>query len=135
MVEENTLMNRSLVSSSKYSPGNIAVETLEALFVARSELLRVTLSDISDSVASGSSRFVLLVGPRSAGKTHFTALLHNSIVERPDFQSVRDSATVVYFNEEEWGIASYLDFLVRILVILEEQETEPRLATEIDTSR
>ena len=135
MVEENTLMNRSIISSSKYSPGNIAVETLEALFVARSELLRVTLSDISDSVASGSSRFVLLVGPRGAGKTHFTALLHNCIVERPDFQSVRDSATVVYFNEEEWGIASYLDFLVRILVILEEQETEPRLATEIDTSR
>ena len=133
-------MNRALVTSSKYSPGNLANETLQALFVARHDLLNATLEDISDSIESKQSRFILLVGPRGSGKTHFTSLLHNQIAAGDEFKKVRDDACIVLFNEEEWGIASYLDFLMRIIEVLslnsdnEFREVADRIRAEFDSS-
>ena len=113
-------MNRALTTSSKYSPGNMAVETLESLFVARDDLLESTLSSITDTARSVATRYLLLVGPRGAGKTHFTSLLHHQLSAGTKYKDVRDRSVIAYFNEEEWGIASYLDFLIRILVALNE---------------
>lgn len=117
-------MNRALVNSSKYSPGNLPPATLQALFVARHDLLESTLEDIADSIESKQSRFILLVGPRGAGKTHFTSLLHHRIESDDALSEARKNCQIVFFNEEEWGIASYLDFLMRILEILSDANEE-----------
>lgn len=114
-------MNRALTRSSKYSPGNMAVEALESLFVARGDLLESTLNAIADTARSVATRYLLLVGPRGAGKTHFTSLLHHQLSAGSKFEGVRERSVIAYFNEEEWGIASYLDFLIRILVALDER--------------
>ena len=59
--------------------------------------------------------YVLLVGPRGSGKTHFLALAHHRLMDRFDTANVRDRLAVALLNEEEWGVASYVDLVVRIL--------------------
>jgi tetratricopeptide (TPR) repeat protein len=110
-------MNRDAITSSRYSPGNLPGELLERLFVAREPLLRDVLDRIASSLTRGSQYFQLLVGPRGAGKTHLLALLrHRTRLTEASLRGISArSLCVAPLNEEEWGVASYLDLLVRIL--------------------
>ena len=67
-------MTRALVTSSKYSPGNMKPEALEALFVGREKTLHDVLARIAASATGRSKHFFLLVGPRGIGKTQFVAI-------------------------------------------------------------
>ena len=110
-------MRQGFLRSSRYSPGNMDRESLEALFVGRREVMDDVLSRVSRSVRSAEKHFVLLVGPRGSGKTHFLALAYHRLMDRFDTPNVRDRdrIAVALLNEEEWGVASFLDLLVRIL--------------------
>jgi DNA-binding MarR family transcriptional regulator len=108
-------MTRALVTSSKYSPGNMKPEALEALFVGREKTLHDVLARIATSAIGRSKHFLLLVGPRGIGKTHFVALLHHRLTTAPEYEAARRKLRIAYLNEEEWGVASFLDLLVRIL--------------------
>ena len=108
-------MRQGFLRGSRYSPGNMDRESLEALFVGRREIMDDILSRVSRSVRNPEKHYVLLVGPRGSGKTHFLALAYHRLMDRFDTSDTRDHVAVALLNEEEWGVASFLDLVVRIL--------------------
>jgi DNA-binding MarR family transcriptional regulator len=108
-------MTRALVTSSKFSPGNMTPEALEALFVGREKTLSDVLKRIAASATGEGKHFILLVGARGVGKTHFVALAYHRLMTDPQYAPARARLKVAYLNEEEWGVASFVDLLVRIL--------------------
>ena len=125
-------MRQGFLRSSRYSPGNMDRESLEALFVGRDDVMDDVLTRVSPSrLRSPEKHYILLVGPRGSGKTHILALAHHRLMDRIDQAGARDSVAVALLNEEEWGVASFLDLLVRILRALADQA--PDLNSEIAT--
>ena len=122
-------MRQGFLRSSRYSPGNMDRESLEALFVGRGDVMEDVLSRVTTSIRSPEKHFILLVGPRGSGKTHFLAIAYHRLMDRVDATDARDSVAVALLNEEEWGVASFLDLVVRILRSLVEEA--PDLDTEI----
>jgi tetratricopeptide (TPR) repeat protein len=125
-------MNRALVTSSRYSPGNMSAEALEKLFVGRSALLDDVLRRVERSATRGEKHFVLLVGPRGVGKTHFISLLAHRLETAPQFANARKKLRVAHLNEEEWGVASFLDLLVRVLQALAAGSKDRKLSKRIE---
>ena len=122
-------MRQGFLRSSRYSPGNMNRESLEALFVGRGDVMEDVLSRVSTSIRSPEKHYVLLVGPRGSGKTHFLALAYYLLMDRFDTANARDRVAVALLNEEEWGVASFLDLVVRILRALADRA--PDLSAEI----
>ena len=122
-------MKQGFLRSSRYSPGNMDHESLEALFVGRGDVMEDVLSRVIKSIQSKDKHYILLVGPRGSGKTHFLALAYHRLMRQVDTGSIRNSVAVALLNEEEWGVASFLDLLVRILRALSDQA--PSLDAEI----
>ena len=114
-------MRQGFLRSSRYSPGNMNRESLEALFVGRADVMEDVLSRVTTSIRSPEKHYVLLVGPRGSGKTHFLALAYHRLMDRIDAANARDSVAAALLNEEEWGVASFLDLVVRILRALADQ--------------
>ena len=108
-------MRQGFLRGSRYSPGNMDRESLEALFVGRGDVMEDVLSRVTTSIRSPEKHYVLLVGPRGSGKTHFLALAHHRLMDRFDTANARARVAVALLNEEEWGVASYVDLVVRIL--------------------
>lgn len=125
-------MTRALVTSSRYSPGNMSAEALEKLFVGRSTLLDDVLRRVERSATRGEKHFVLLVGPRGVGKTHFISLLAHRLETAPQFANARKKLRVAHLNEEEWGVASFLDLLVRVLQALAAGSKDRKLLKRIE---
>ena len=124
-------MRQGLLRSSRYSPGNMDRESLEALFVGRSDVMEGVLSRVVTSISSAGKHYILIVGPRGSGKTHFLAHAYHRLMDRLDAAGTRASVAVARLNEEEWGVASYLDLVVRILRSLASQA--PEINAEIDS--
>ena len=129
MVATDSIMKRGLVKSSRYSPGNMDGESLHQLFVGRRSILVDVVNKIRLSATTEQKHYILLVGPRGCGKTHFVALAYHQITSERD---KTPNLQIAFLNEEEWGVASYLDFLVRILrsLFVEASTIE---ASEIET--
>ena len=123
-------MKQGFLRSSRYSPGNMDRESLEALFVGRHDVMEDVLSRVINSVQSPDKHYILLVGPRGSGKTHFLALAYHRLMNQVDAANIHDGVAIALLNEEEWGVASFLDLLVRILRTLSDQA--PNLGAEID---
>ncbi len=123
-------MKQGFLQSSRYSPGNMSRESLEALFVGRDGIMEDVLSRLMRSAQGPERHFLLLVGPRGTGKTHFIALAHHRLLARLDDADAHDEVLVAELKEEEWGVASFLDLVVRILEALADRA--PILSTGID---
>ena len=123
-------MRNGFLRGSRYSPGNMDRESLEALFVGRGEVMEDVLSRVTRSIHSTHKHYVLLVGPRGSGKTHLLALAYHLLMDRLDSAKVRNKVAVALLNEEEWGVASFLDLVVRILKALASQA--PELIADVD---
>ena len=108
-------MREGFLRGSRYSPGNMDRESLEALFVGRQDVMEDVLSRITRSVQSPEKHYILLVGPRGSGKTHLLALAYHRLMDRLRADHACDRVVIAVLNEEEWGVASYLDLVVRIL--------------------
>ena len=122
-------MRQGFLRSSRYSPGNMNRESLEALFVGRGDVMEDVLSRVTTSIRSPEKHYVLLVGPRGSGKTHFLALAYHLLMDRFDAANARGSVAVALLKEEEWGVASFLDLVVRVLRALADRA--PDLDAEI----
>ncbi|MFY0526761.1 tetratricopeptide repeat protein [Archangium gephyra] len=125
-------MTRGLVTTSRYSPGNMSGRALEQLFVGRDALMKDILKRITASATRKEKHYILLVGPRGMGKTHFVSLAAHKLNSDPAYANARARLKIAYLNEEEWGVASFLDLLVRILRALQAQEGTPSLSAALD---
>lgn len=123
-------MRQGFLESSRYSPGNMRQESLEALFVGREDHMKDVISRLVNSIQEKQKHYLLLVGPRGSGKTHFLTLAYHRLMNQLDENHSRGRVIIAFLNEEEWGVASYLDFVVRILRALASQA--PKILDSID---
>lgn len=114
---------------SHFTPSMMAPETLEAMLVQREPLLVRCLDRVVDSLRSGGSHHTLLVGPRGIGKTHLISLLHHRLSQT---EQGRDHALIAWMREEEWGVTSFFELVLRILRTLD--ASYPQLDIEARTS-
>jgi len=83
-------------------------ETLEAILVQRHALAEHLVELIRVSALTDNKHFQLLIGPRGIGKTHLVSLIYYRVAKIKD---LRDKLLIAWLQEEEWGIASFLDLL------------------------
>jgi tetratricopeptide (TPR) repeat protein len=103
---------------ARFTPSLMSPEMLEAIFVQREPLAVRVVDLVRESVLGGSKHHTLLVGPRGIGKTHFVALVYHRLRKMEDLS---DHLRVAWLREEEWGVASFLDLLLRMMRALREE--------------
>jgi DNA-binding transcriptional ArsR family regulator len=98
---------------SRFTPSIMAPEVLEAIFVQRQELAGRLVELIEHSALTGSKQHTLLIGPRGIGKTHLVSLVYHRVRQLEALK--KDRLLIAWLREEEWGVMSFLDLLLRIL--------------------
>lgn len=87
-------------------------DLLEKTLIGRRELV-AKLEQLVLEGAGGPNKYQrLVIGPRGSGKTHVLKVLHTRLWRNAE---LKDRLLIVYLPEDEFGVASYLDFLVRLL--------------------
>ena len=86
-------------------------KVLEQLLIGRNKNADHLFKSIESIVKSGNNQQILLIGQRGMGKTHLLRILY----ARSRTFIKKGRLIVAYFSEDEYGIASYFDFLTRIL--------------------
>ncbi|MFB2880912.1 tetratricopeptide repeat protein [Floridanema aerugineum] len=115
---------------SPFTPSLMMPETLEQIFVQRQNLAEQIIELIRESATTPSKHYTLLIGPRGIGKTHLISLIYHRICKMED---LRDRLLIAWVNEEEWGISSFLDLVVRILKAIEKEYNDSELAKRIES--
>lgn len=97
---------------STFSPAGMSAELLEQTFVQREALAERLTGLFTESALTDSKHHVLVVGPRGIGKSHLVSLVYHRLLDKAE---LKDRLVVAYLREDEWGVTSFLDLLVRIL--------------------
>src|SRR5690348_16738259 len=95
---------------SRFNPCTVPFHLLEQTFVQREGQAERLLSLIRDSATSDSKHHILLVGPRGIGKTHLMSIVYGRLQR---LQGITDRIEIARLAEDEWGIASFLDLLIK----------------------
>jgi Cdc6-like AAA superfamily ATPase len=66
---------------STFTPSTMSQATLEGMFVQREQLSQSIVQDLAASV-DGTKQYVMLVGARGMGKTHFVSLVYHRLKQR-----------------------------------------------------
>lgn len=88
---------------------------LEQTLIGRKHIADWLEKQVLNFVGTGQPLRELLIGPRGSGKTHLLGVLYNRIANRPE---VQQKLAIAYMSEDEYGIDTYLDLLVRIFKAL-----------------
>jgi DNA polymerase III delta prime subunit len=123
----NALVKKSLYLSH-FTPSMMPPETLEAMLVQREPVLSRCLASVVESLRTGSRHHTLFVGPRGIGKTHLISLLHHRLSQTKEAKS---KALIAWMREEEWGVTSFFELVLRILRTLD--ASYPALNIEAQT--
>jgi tetratricopeptide (TPR) repeat protein len=116
---------------SRFTPSLMAPDALESIFVQRGELARDLVAAVRSAVESRRGEHILLVGPRGVGKTHLISLVFYRLQKCAELQG---ALSLAWLREEEWGVTSFLDFLVRLLRAIAAQDPEDQaLAKNIES--
>ena len=115
---------------SRFTPSLMEPEALEAIFVQRERLTQRVLERISNSVLTPSKHHTLLIGPRGIGKTHLIALIYHRIRA---MEALSDRLLIAWLREEEWGVTSFLDFLLRIFRALMAEDENPESTERVES--
>ena len=107
MVENKHSINTILSFGAK----SVNPEILEQLLTGRADIADFFEQKITAIVEEKTNQFWLIVGQRGMGKTHLLKVLHSRV-----WHYVEENRLVIaYFAEEEYGVANFFDFLLRIL--------------------
>ena len=87
-------------------------QVLERTLVGRRQLVDRLEELAIDGARGGPLHQRLIVGPRGSGKTHVVRVLHNRLQANEELKS---NLILIYLLEDELGVASFLDFVVRML--------------------
>jgi DNA-binding transcriptional ArsR family regulator len=109
-------LSKKAVYLSHFTPSMMPPETLEAMLVQREPMLSRCLDHVVESLRTGSSHHTLFVGPRGIGKTHLISLLHHRLTKTEEAQN---KALIAWMREEEWGVTSFFELVLRILRTLD----------------
>jgi tetratricopeptide (TPR) repeat protein len=115
---------------SRFTPSLMAPEVLEEIFVQREDLAARLVRQVRESVLGEVKLQRLIVGPRGIGKTHLVSLVYHRVRAMDD---LRDRIRIAWLREEEWGISSFLDLLLRILVALDVDDPRAGLRGRLET--
>lgn len=107
MVETKQGINTVLSFGAK----SVNPEILEQLLTGRLNIANFFEEKVNAIVNDKNSQFWLIIGQRGMGKTHLLKVLHSRIWH----YSQENKLTISYFAEEEYGVANFFDFLLRIL--------------------
>lgn len=88
---------------------------LEQTLIGRKHIADWLEKQVLNFVGTGQPLRELLIGPRGSGKTHLLGVLYNRIASRPE---VQQKLAIAYMSEDEYGVDTYLDLLVRIFKAL-----------------
>ena len=113
---------------SHYTPSLMNPEDLDAIFVQRQPLLTDLLENIERSVLTEAKHHALLIGPRGIGKTYLISMIYHRVSANETF---KNQLKIAWLREEEWGVATFLDLLVRILNALVEEYKDSNLEKKI----
>jgi tetratricopeptide (TPR) repeat protein len=105
-------------------------DDLETIFVQREALAEEVVDSIRDSVLTQSKHHALLVGPRGIGKTHLVSIVYHRIKAMED---LKDRYLIAWLREDEWGITSFLDLLLRIFRALLEERNDEILSQRVES--
>ena len=114
---------------STFTPSLMPHDTLEAILVQRHELVGRIVDLVRESATGGSKHHTLLIGPRGIGKTHIVSLVYHRARAIDELQ---DRLLIAWLREEEWGISTLRDLLIRILLTLAEEYSDPELRRRVD---
>jgi tetratricopeptide (TPR) repeat protein/DNA-binding transcriptional ArsR family regulator len=106
----NTPLAQQLALST-FTPSTMSPETLEGMFVQREQLLQSIVQDLAASVDSA-KQYLMLVGARGMGKTHFVSLVYHRLKQKPE---LHDRLLIAWLREEEYGVNSWLYLIIEIL--------------------
>jgi tetratricopeptide (TPR) repeat protein len=106
----NTPLAQQLALST-FTPSTMSQETLEGMFVQREQLLQSIVQDLATSVDSA-KQYLMLVGARGMGKTHFVSLVYHRLKQKPE---LHDRLLIAWLREEEYGVNSWLYLIIEIL--------------------
>ncbi len=103
---------------SRFTPSLMSPQALEDIFVQRQVLAQHIVELIHESVLTQSKHYTLLIGSRGIGKTHLVSLVYHRVCKINELHS---GLLIAWLREEEWGVASFLDLLLRIFRALQEE--------------
>jgi tetratricopeptide (TPR) repeat protein len=115
---------------SHFTPSMMSEDVIERIFVQRKQLANRLVTLVRESVLGTAKHHTLIVGPRGIGKTHLASLIYHRVRGMPE---LANRMRVAWLREEEWGIASFLDFVIRVLHALDEGYSEAGLAGRIES--
>jgi tetratricopeptide (TPR) repeat protein len=111
---------------SNFTPSIMAPQVLEDILVQRHELVADLVDQIIISITTDNKHFPLLIGARGMGKTHLVSIVYNRIQQRED---LRERVIIGWLREEEWGISSWLDLVVRIFRSIGEEYSDTEVSS------
>ncbi|MCP4135305.1 MAG: hypothetical protein GY754_30330 [bacterium] len=95
-----------------FNPAISNPELLEHTLIARKKLVDELEELVIESANTGNKFQRLIIGPRGSGKTHTLKVLHNRLFSRTDLE---DKLIIAYLCEDEYGVATFLDWIIRLL--------------------
>lgn len=104
-------------------------QTLEEIFVQRRKLAVDTVERIRESVLQGNRHYMLFIGPRGCGKTHFVSLIYHRVKKIDD---LRDSLRIAWLNEDKTS-TSFFDLQQRIYEALRKEHPVEFPAEPLDS--
>jgi DNA-binding transcriptional ArsR family regulator len=110
--EEVTQAAKKSFYLSHFTPSMMPAATLEDLLVKRAGLVKRIVQSAVNSVKTGGLHHHLFVGPRGIGKTHLISLLFHRLSKD---KTIKSKAKLVWMREEEWGVTSFFELVLRIL--------------------
>jgi tetratricopeptide (TPR) repeat protein len=103
---------------SRFTPSLMKHEDLEEMLVQRHDLASELVESIRLSILKPIEQHHLLIGMRGIGKTHLVSLMYHRVSKMED---LREKVLIAWLREEEWGVTSFLDLLLRILRSLQRE--------------
>ncbi|MEG4504890.1 tetratricopeptide repeat protein [Microcoleus sp. F6_B4] len=103
---------------SRFTPSLMKHEDLEEMFVQRHDLANELVESIRLRILKPIEQHHLLIGMRGIGKTYLVSLMYHRVSKMED---LREKVLIAWLREEEWGVTSFLDLLLRILRSLQSE--------------
>ncbi len=114
---------------TSFTPSVMDPAVLESLLVGRERLAGRILQIVRDAVSGHGRRHMLLIGPHGSGKTHLISLIHHRVLADG---AMRGCLAAAWLREDEWGVTSFLDVLLRTLRALPAEQPDAALAERVE---